>query len=247
MKALTTFSALALMAVASPASAQSWTGCYAGVQAGYAASVTDVGLTETYPVWDGEELASQTDSLGSLKGLGANGAAFGGIVGCDYQINRFVIGAFADYLKHNDHSIDLNIGGPGGLNASVDLDDQWSVGGRAGVLVNEDTLFYGLAAYTEGSTSDIKASFGDESGSFKLDDQKGWSVGAGLETRISGNLYLSGEYRYTQFDENDYKLAEGCDGACSLDASTETTVHTGLLSLKYKLGRSDSIVSAPLK
>ena len=242
-----TLGALALIAMALPASAQSWTGCYLGGAAGYSASKTDVDVPASYDApWLKEPVSG---NLLSIDGIGASGFAGGGQVGCDYQINRFVIGAFGDYLWHDQ---EFKAGVLDGLaTTSYDIDNQWSVGGRAGILVNENTLAYGLVAYTKAETSDLHYSLGTSHGKLPLDELEGWTVGGGLETRLVGNLFLGAEYRYTKFDDirtnlYDDELFGGGD-KLKVDLDTETDTHTGLVTLKYKFGPSSNGVGGLLK
>lgn len=230
-----TLGALALIAMAVPASAQSWTGCYIGGEAGYSSTKTDVDV----PISNG----NQSVNLLSIDGIGTAGATGGGAVGCDYQIQRFVIGAFGDYLFHDqDFSASL-LGGIAGV--SYDVKNQWSVGGRAGVLLTDNVLAYGLVAYTQADTSDLKWNLGNQTGVISLDQLEGWTVGGGLETQIRGNWFVGAEYRYTKFDDISTNLATF--GNAKIDLDTETEAHTGLLTVKYKWGGSMLPSVAPLK
>ncbi len=97
----------------------------------------------------------------------------------------------------------------------------WSVGARFGWLATPDTMWYALAAYTQGEYS-----FDDFDFNFDVD---GWSVGAGVETRLSDNWSIKAEYRFTQFNDEtlfDYR-------GISLDA--EPSVHTARVLLSYRI------------
>jgi hypothetical protein len=167
-------SALAIAAFATESQAANWTGCHGAVAAGFTTVTTE-------PV-----------------AFGADGTQIGVAAGCDYQVDRFVLGAFAGY---DWKTFDV---GASEIDATT-----LSFGARAGVLLNPDTLAYGLLAYTNSEVDDLD------------DDFDGVAFGGGLETVVSRNrggfLTLKGEARRIDHDT-------GVDG---LDA-TETTVTAGL-------------------
>jgi len=122
----------------------------------------------------------------------------------------------------------------------------WTLGARLGFLSSPNTLIYGLVGYTWGQYGlDAGFSFdfdrrelaaldsgrGYDSGDgFGADfDVEGWTVGAGIETMLTDNLSIKGEYRFTQFDE------EGIFefGPYGLDA--EPSVHTARAVLSYRI------------
>jgi hypothetical protein len=168
-------SALAIAAFATESQAANWTGCHGAVAAGFTTVTTE-------PV-----------------AFGADGTQIGVAAGCDYQVDRFVLGAFAGY---DWKTFDV---GASEIDATT-----LSFGARAGVLLNPDTLAYGLLAYTNSEVDDLD------------DDFDGLAFGGGLETvvyrnRGGGFLTLKGEARRIDHDT----------GVDDLDA-TETTVTAGL-------------------
>lgn len=84
MKRLALLLALASMAFAAPASA-GWHGCWVGANVGMSATDTETSL----------DFAAT--NIATVDGFAASGAQAGLGVGCDVQIERFVLGAFADY------------------------------------------------------------------------------------------------------------------------------------------------------
>lgn len=150
----------------------SWTGFYVGVGVGGAGVNHDL----------------KFGRIAELDGLSGNGV-FGTVeVGYDRQFGNIVGGIFFNY-DFADVSTDISVAGQ---TASAKLNDTWSVGGRLGYLVNPGTLAYALAAYTE---ANIDFPFG-----IKTDSFSGYSVGGGLETKLGGNWFLKGEYRFTRLD-----------------------------------------------
>jgi outer membrane immunogenic protein len=202
-----------------------WTGAYIGVGIGGGAAVDDV-KADVSQVYRGGHTKSV--GKGELDGLGGEGVLGTVQVGYDRQFGRFVGGIFFDYdwtgisgdVKYNGSSLN------GKLSAS--LTSEWSVGGRAGYLVNPETLVYGLAAYTQGNF-DLPLHL---SGS----TPDGYTVGGGIETRLGGNWFLKGEYRYTHFSEETLGTIKVSQGWRNYDVklTDQTDVQSGRLVLSYK-------------
>lgn len=218
---------LIIMAETFPAKAEgkSWTGCYVGVHAGYGVGDLQIG-------------AALDPFAGNLEGLSSRGYQGGGNIGCDYQMQRVVIGGFADYT-FQDVEFKAGITVPAVpvtlIGANLAIEDQWSVGGRLGVLANDSTLLYGLVAYTGAQTSGGVELFGS---GLSLDTPKlsGWSVGAGIETRLTDNLFLRGEYRYTMFDTESYDFG-------GLRVDFDQDLHSARVGLAWKFGASSEPLS----
>ncbi len=129
-----------------------------------------------------------------------------------------------------------------------------------------DSLFYGLAGYTQ---MDVKATF-SASGAFvavglaegeviglpvlgtggsvsKSESVDGIVLGVGMETRITENISLKGEYRYSKFDKVKWS-GEGVFGeqfgtcgeclsvvaAAGYEGEVETSFHDFTVSLAYR-------------
>jgi opacity protein-like surface antigen len=170
----------------------SWTGCFAGVAGGWGVSKTEVSVPP----------------FASLDGLGADGGILGVLGGCDLQMGQVVVGGFASYDWHQDHAVNVTVG-PTSIDLAT-LEEQWTAGGRAGVLVGPG-LVYGLAGYTE-----AKLDIGTHSG---------WVYGAGLELPIGAGLSIRGEYTYSDLDSEAY-------GPLVVDPD----VHAVKAALTYKIG-----------
>jgi opacity protein-like surface antigen len=181
----------ALPAVLAPA--PSWTGCYGQVAGGWAVSKTEVSI----PPW------------ASLDGLGADGGVLSVGAGCDLQMGQVVVGGFADYAWHQDHAVNVTFG-PTSIDLAT-LEEQWAVGGRAGVLVGP-SLVYALAGYTQA----------------KLDigDHEGIVYGGGVELPIGAGFALKGEYRYSDLESIRY------GGLLDVDPD----VHEVRAAISYRIG-----------
>lgn len=194
-----------------------WTGVYAGASVGYASTVTqaDIGL-------------AGVGTAASIDGLGSSGGSFGLQIGADLRVDRYLVGAFADWTMHNQEWSVSSPLLPGGTLASLDIDNQWTIGGRAGVIVGE-TLVYGLLGYTTMQTSDIDVPLVPIS--FAVSEFKGWTFGGGLETHLGGNIFLAAEYRYTKFDDQTVNLIPGV-----VDLNLSPEVHEAKARISYKFG-----------
>ncbi len=60
------------------------------------------------------------------------------------------------------------------------------------------------------------------------EDAWGWTIGAGLEVRLTNRVSIKGEYRFTSFDTIDF----GTGGVVSIDPDR----HVALMGLNYKFG-----------
>lgn len=188
----------------------SWTGFYVGVEGG------------------GGAINHETDFLGGglvVDGFSGEGWQVGGVAGFDWQVPNapFVLGVLAGGHWSNIESEATLLGI---VNAS--LKSQWGfdVLGRAGWLVTPRALLYALGGYSfeefEGELNVLGASISDE------EDADGWTVGSGIEVRLTNALSIKGEYRYTRFDDFDF----GTGGAIDIEPSR----HLALMGVNYKLG-----------
>jgi outer membrane immunogenic protein len=176
--------------------------------------------------------------------LGNQGAFGGGEVGFDVQfpLSRWVTGVFADFdwfSADAERTVEIvNVANPTAWtpfpSVKTSVNDQWSVGGRLGYLFTPDTLVYGLAAYTS-LDSVIDGSYtvpGKGTTSFSDDvNTTGWSLGAGVETRLRDFWSLKFEYRYSSFDGKDSLPIAGRGLHDSLE------IQAGRIALIYKFGR----------
>lgn len=222
---------LALLLASATTASAGWTGCRIGVIGGVAAANTglDVALTGI-PI------------SGGVDGFGSDGFAGGGLVGCDYQMDRIVVGAFADYqLQDLKWSAGLALG-PNSGKLETSLGDQWSVGVRAGITLTPTTLLYGQVGYTEAKSDPITLSInGTAVGSVGVEDAQGWFVGGGIESEfLMPNLFLALDYRFTRFDSRAIDL-----GGLPATANLDTDVHAIKAILTYKFGPTEIV--KPLK
>lgn len=185
-----------------------WTGAYVGGQIGIVNAGHDISLE------------GPGGTLLELDGLAASGIIGGGRVGFDLARGRFLVGAFADY-NFSDATTELNVLGTNLL--SVEKDDEWTIGLRAGMIVAPRTLLYGLVGYTE-TTYAFKALGGG------VDvDYSGVTAGAGIEFALANGVFLGIEGQHTWYgDETVLPLG----GGFHIDDALNETRVMGTLKVK---------------
>jgi len=176
--ALITAALAASTALATPAFAQSEEGTFTGPRA------------EVIVGWDRVEDGADSQ----------DGVVYGGAIGYDFQAGGAVFGVEAEATGATTKQQGAAIFVPGDqlrVKAGRDL----YVGGRVGFLVGENALIYAKGGYTN-AQMDIRY---QAPGGTNINDSEtfdGWRLGAGAEVKLSGNLYLKGEYRYSNYSES---------------------------------------------
>jgi opacity protein-like surface antigen len=198
----------------------SYTGCYAGGGVGYAVSTTGVDLFQKGPKLEDKFVAG-------LDGLGASGHTFSALGGCDLQMSQVVVGAWGDFTWHQDHDVTLTWASPTLANpaatksVSSGLNDQWSVGGRAGVLVGP-SLVYGLVGYTEASLD--------------IGDHAGLIYGGGIELPLGAGFALQAQYTYSDLDSERYQILDNKGKPTGASFDVDPDVHAVRAALVYRIG-----------
>lgn len=193
--------------------AYNWTGFYVGGALGAGAVV--------------HQLNSSLIPGGfEFNGLGGEGV-FGELgAGYDHDFGSWVAGVMVDG-RYSGISTDLDTGLIGLGTFSVDTDYGFDILARAGMKLNEATLAYALAGYSWQHFEIDASSVG-----FTHDwDSSGFSVGGGLETAVNDNVSVNLEYRYSQFDSEDFS---SLFGAPSGTLEVEPSFHTVRVGAKYK-------------
>ena len=190
-----------------------WTGCYIGgnVGGGWARDrATWGGITESATAF----AAGAATVLPAAANADYTGSGFigGGQIGCNYQMNSFVLGAEVDAQytgirgSRNTVSLGNTNGGPATIvpgNISESFESKWlaTFRGRAGFTTGP-VLFYvtGGAAIADVKFTDslcfptaaIPACGTANSSNSRL----GWTVGGGIEWMFAPNWTVKGEYLY---------------------------------------------------
>jgi outer membrane immunogenic protein len=176
---------------APPVPAFSWTGCYVGGGGGYGVWNQDI-FGESDP---GHVAATPTSTNG---GRGWFGTAQGG---CDYQVDRFVIGVFgdADFGSLSGTLVDF-------VSGSENERFSWAAGARVGWLAMPKLLTYVSAGFTQAHFDQVNITGGGvPAGAFvNANSYNGFFIGSGYEY---GFDFLPGFFWKTEYRFADYESA----------------------------------------
>jgi outer membrane immunogenic protein len=187
-----------------PAQLWEWNGCYIGIAGGgawgrthnYDTSPGLVGLTVTNP-------------------YNLSGAIVGGTVGCNYQIQQWVLGIEDDFSWTNKREIANEIP-PFDITATFAVKERWldTLRGRVGHKFgaqNQYLLYLTGGAAFAGTTATtcVPGVFCDSVSNTRV----GWTVGGGLEVAIFPSVpvphnwwSVKVEYLYVDFGSKDYNF-----------------------------------------
>jgi outer membrane immunogenic protein len=198
-----------------------WNGLYGGVH---------VGMSH----------GGSSDATGSINSFSLDGsfqhdpAILGGAqIGYNFQNGRFVFGLEADFSGADLSSdsgalLDLGIIQIGTFTSEVD----WfgTVRGRAGILLDDNFLFYGTGGLAYGHvTNSIGYSIGicpkfcvadSESGD---EVRVGYTVGAGVETNVNDSVKVKLEYLYVDLGSGEF--FSDTIGRSDIAASSDVDFH----------------------
>jgi outer membrane immunogenic protein len=197
-----------------PPPAVSWTGCYIDGGVGYGLWNQDQ-FEESYP---GLVAAGATTTDGGRGWLGRVGG------GCDYQVSRFVIGAFGDYdfMDVKGTLSPVDVGGTGSLGNETES-SAWYAGGRIGYLVTPSLLTYFDAGYTQTHFDQVNLSAVSFAAAITPHDigdhtYDGWFLGGGTEYALNMDwipihgLFWRSEYRFAEYQSADLPIIVGATG-----------------------------------
>jgi len=216
-----------------------WTGFYAGLQAGVAFN-RDSGAFSS----------GTNNSFTGGNDDSDSGFIGGGHIGYDYQINNFIVGAVAD-LNYIDAESNTSFTFPvANGNATYGVNQEinflGTVRAKAGVAMDRfalyatgglayadlDTNIYGPSSFTQGGTTfnvDRRSN----------DDDVGYAVGAGFDVLATQNISFGLEYLYTDLGKSDtnvsFTRASGAQaGDFSVDSNTDLSFHSVMAKASYR-------------
>jgi len=180
-----------------------------------------------------------------LNGIGGEGF-FGELtIGYDYQFSpRFLVGAFAD-VNYGNIGPELSVAGGGLIEADLTNTLGFDVGGRVGYVLNPTTLGYVLAGYSW-QRFELEGSLLGGFIPFEFEEERdGYTVGVGMETVVTGNWTIKGEYRYAYYGDDTVFTFEDPDG--DTDIFVEPSTHTFRVGANYRFGAENggAAISAP--
>jgi len=191
-----------------PVDVFNWSGFYAGLNIGYSAGHADNSATV-------DRFLTGLPLPGTLIGTNGAGNALDGMIGgaqigYNWQISNWIVGLEADIQASDQRrgasSITClgcdDLGGDIVANLNQSVDWFGTVRGRAGILVSRDTLFYATGGLAYGNVSVNGTATGNLvtvilPGSSSV--RAGWTIGAGVETRLAGAWTAKLEYLYMDF------------------------------------------------
>lgn len=128
-------------------------------------------------------------------------------IGYDFAVGGVVLGVEGEWMNSDANSKYNTSGFENYGIAAIDSGRDLYAGVRAGVLVTPSTLLYAKGGYTN-ARYNVTASDGvvNLSTNANLD---GWRAGAGVEHAFNDNVYLKGEYRYSNYGKGQFRSPEG--------------------------------------
>lgn len=198
-----------------------WSGVYLGVQGGYGNANHEVNVTGS------DRYSGKTFNLIDLDGLNSSGFVGGVNGGADIARGRFLVGVLGGYTFDNMKT-DLSLFN-GGAKFSLDKNNEWYVGGRAGYVVAPRTLAYIGAAYVqteyELSGTGIKKNVSET--------YDGVKALAGIEYAVGGGLFAKIEYQHDFYGDVTWHESKTGSIAKVTDSLDEDKV---LFGISYKIG-----------
>ena len=196
---------MALPMKAAPVVPFTWTGCYAGVQAGVGAQT------------DGFAQNGFTDT--PIEGFGGNGAnglgvIAGGQIGCNYQISQLVVGIEGDGVWSSIQNT-AGFTDPDGEGLRLRTRNLWD----ADVALRVGAAFDRLLVYGKGGVSWGGFSFNEQFTGPGTDGETingsrtlpGLLIGVGMEYAFLGNWSAKIEYNYIAYEQTQigFNIYEG--------------------------------------
>lgn len=170
-----------------PTTSALWQGFYVGANGGYS-------LVSFDSIFDANEISNPFDNEDSVLGrfFDLDGGVFGGHIGYNVMIGRYLVGFEADWAQLNgsDLRFDPNGGDPDDDSASAELDWIASLRARLGITSARSVLYATAGVAWVGgkyTASDGDCFCGPTVGSVSL-DQRGFVFGGGIEHAITDQL-----------------------------------------------------------
>jgi outer membrane immunogenic protein len=201
-----------------PMPVYNWTGCYIGVNLGGAWGHIDATDVNTG--------ASVSPNNGGFAG--------GGQIGCDYQMNQFVIGIRnvidGTSISNSRTFSDALFSG------TVESHLHWfdALTARGGFLVQPNLLFYvqGGAAWTSWDVTAFNTA-GLQVGEISGGNRTGWTVGGGVEWMFVPHWSVFLEYNFMGFGTRSSTFT-GCGLVTCANISAKADLQNVLLGVNYK-------------
>jgi outer membrane immunogenic protein len=203
-----------------PPPCPNWTGFYIGAFGGYKFAATDINL-DLFGDWNGPSPSDPFDKEfiepRAPHDLDASGAEAGGLIGYNYQWNKWVFGLEASggylWLRNSDNTGTFTVPATGDIyNVSTSFKTHYlvTVGPRIGYAFCRwlpyvtGGLAIGDIDFDQEITQFFRGRvFFDEGGSTS-ETKVGWMVGGGLEYALTDHWHLRGQYQYIDLGCTDF-------------------------------------------
>lgn len=174
-----------------------WAGAYAGATLGY--------------VLSGDERVGFSDAsdnfIGDVGKVDLSGVTGGVRLGYRMQRDAWVFGVELGYEAmgvDGDVTFD-NAVGDGTITSNVD--NVMALRFKTARVINEQTLFYGIAGVARGKFSyDLAGTVPPAADTSKSYSHSGYVLGLGVERKLSDRLSVTGEWEYGRFGKTDLDL-----------------------------------------
>jgi outer membrane immunogenic protein len=205
----------------------SWSGCYVGVHVGSG--------------WGADSWNEPPPDVREFASHRLSGWLGGGQIGCDVQRGSWVFGAEAQVSWANidgssampAHERQVGVPSLGPITLSSRVDSLGTITGRVG-YTSGMYLFYakGGAAWARDRFS------GTEGSAFFIDEAQvrwGWTIGGGLEYRLSGNWSVRAEYNFLDFGMRNVTSTDLIFGPPFVtSADIDQYIHTATIGINYR-------------
>lgn len=158
--------------------------------------------------YDHTRSGSSVDSNSDNVKQSIDGVVYGGGVGYDYAVgSHVIIGADAE-ITGSTASFDTNNSQPNVFTLGrVKAGRSLYFGGRIGYAVSPAALVYAKAGYSN-ARYNVELANGTSSQTRRLDTD-GYRVGAGIEYKLSKNMFIGGEYRFSNYKRAEFDFNGG--------------------------------------
>lgn len=224
-----------------PVPEDEWTGLYVGASAGYAFQPNDRRSTIEFDNnLDGQFGDTVSDAAGAdffangfcngrarsadpAQGCAndKDGLEYYGNVGYDRQLGNFVVGLVGEFGKAEiSDSVSVFSIAPASYTMTRKLKYNAGLRLRGGYTPNGATLFYATGGGAYGkinnrfTTTDAVNAFADNGNA----DAWGWSVGGGVDQKVTPNVSVGLLYLYTDLKDDDYRVNAGAGPTTPADS-----------------------------